>query len=113
MRGSVASHMLQFGSGQVVTKIVADISTRRRNVDVAAVSNAQFLPGTWRVVHLPESSARSNDPEFEKEYRSYLMSWKNSSENFHAIQKSSRFSKENQRRSITSPGPAIAPSIVV
>jgi hypothetical protein len=43
MRGSVASHMLQFGSGQVVTKIVADISTRRRNVDVAAVSNAQFF----------------------------------------------------------------------
>lgn len=43
MRGSVASHMLQFGSGQVVTKIVADISTRRRNVDVAAVSNAQVF----------------------------------------------------------------------
>ena len=59
-------------------------------------------------MRLPESSARSNDPEFEKEYRSYLMSWKNSSENFHAIQKSSRFSKQNQRRSITSPGPAIA-----
>jgi hypothetical protein len=68
----------------------------------------RFLPGTWRVVRLPESSATSNDPEFEKEYRSYLMSWKNSSENFHAIQKSSSFSKENQRRSITSPGPAIA-----
>ena len=34
---------VEFGSGQVVTKIVADISTRRRNVDVAAVSNAQFF----------------------------------------------------------------------
>jgi hypothetical protein len=64
-------------------------------------------------MRLPESSARSNDPELEKEYQSYLMSWKNSSENFHAIQKSSRFSKQNQRRSITSPGPAIAPSIVL
>src|ERR1700752_4458713 len=52
-----------------------------------------FFPGTWRVVRLPESSARSNDPEFEKEYRSYLMSWKNSSENFRAIQKSSRLLK--------------------
>jgi len=43
MRGSVASHMLQFGSGEVVTTIVADIPTRRRNVDVAAVTNAQFF----------------------------------------------------------------------
>ncbi len=35
--------MWQFGFKQIVTTILADITARRRNVDLAAVSDAQFF----------------------------------------------------------------------
>jgi hypothetical protein len=40
----------------------------------------------------------NKDPEFQKEYLSCPLRCKNSSEKFRAIQTSSRFSKQNQRR---------------
>ena len=75
--------MLQFGFGRVVTKIPRRFIDRCRNVDLAAVSNAQFFYPCLKSCALhPESSGgtcgaaddrvrilgkwKSKNPEFQK-----------------------------------------------
>jgi hypothetical protein len=68
------------------------------------LNSGQRVGGTCEAADDPvcmPGKNESQDPEFEKEDLSYLMSWKNLSENFRAILKLSRFSKYQRARSFT------------